>query len=119
MTDFHFQTTISVLVQHINYGNHLGHDALVSLLHEARVRAFAAKGKDERCLLVKTLHVEYIKEAFLHDELTFTITGENEGPCSARLTYSVHRDDKLIATAYTQLVFFDYTRKKIIRGALP
>lgn len=33
---------LTVRVTDMNYGRHLGHDALVSLLHEARMQAFAA-----------------------------------------------------------------------------
>ena len=31
---------LTVRVTDMNYGRHLGHDAIVSLLHEARVQAF-------------------------------------------------------------------------------
>ncbi|GEK46205.1 thioesterase [Bisbaumannia pacifica] len=33
---------LAVRITDMNYGRHLGHDALVSLLHEARTQAFAA-----------------------------------------------------------------------------
>jgi Predicted thioesterase len=44
---FHFRTDLTVQARDINYGNHLGHDAAVSLLHEARRRWLAAAGYDE------------------------------------------------------------------------
>ena len=33
-----FSTPVNVLVSHQNYGNHLGYDAVLSLLQEARLR---------------------------------------------------------------------------------
>ena len=38
---------LTVRVTDMNYGRHLGHDTLVSLLHEARIQAFAALGLTE------------------------------------------------------------------------
>ena len=39
--DSPFISTQTVRIADINYGNHLGHDRLVSLLHQARVEALA------------------------------------------------------------------------------
>ena len=35
---FIFSTDIAVRISDINYGGHLGHDSIISLIHEARVR---------------------------------------------------------------------------------
>lgn len=37
-SQFDFGTELAVQASDINYGGHLGHDAAVSLLHEARRR---------------------------------------------------------------------------------
>ncbi len=42
-----FSATLEVRISDINYGNHLGHDSLVSLLHEARVRFLRHLGYTE------------------------------------------------------------------------
>ena len=39
-----FTTTLDVRISDINYGNHLGHDSLISLLHEARMRFLKQTG---------------------------------------------------------------------------
>ena len=36
--DFTYSTQLDVRVTEINYGNHVGNDRMVSLLHEARLR---------------------------------------------------------------------------------
>ena len=42
-----FSTEIPVRITDLNYGNHLGNDAILSLLHEARVRFLAYYGWTE------------------------------------------------------------------------
>lgn len=59
---------LTVRVTDMNYGRHLGHDALVSLLHEARVQAFASLGFAEWDMqgypsVVADLAVQYQSEA--------------------------------------------------------
>ncbi|WP_104202678.1 acyl-CoA thioesterase [Billgrantia saliphila] len=65
---------MSVRIADMNYGRHLGHDALVSLLHEARIQAFADLGLSEWDLggfpsVVADLAVQYQSEARWPDAL--------------------------------------------------
>ena len=39
-----FTHELSVRITDLNYGNHLAHDSLISLLHEARAPFFYRKG---------------------------------------------------------------------------
>lgn len=66
--------TLTVRVTDMNYGRHLGHDALVSLLHEARTQAFAALDLPEWDIhghpsVVADLAVQYHSEARWPDAL--------------------------------------------------
>jgi len=45
---FAWSTDLTVRIQDINYGNHVGNDAFVSLLHEARIRYFNQLGYSEK-----------------------------------------------------------------------
>lgn len=59
---------LTVRVTDMNYGRHLGHDALVSLLHEAHIQAFAALDLPEWDMhgyptVVADLAVQYQSEA--------------------------------------------------------
>lgn len=116
--NFEFSTTLPICIEHINYGNHLAHDKLVSLLHEARVRYFLQRKKEERNLLLTHLEVNYIKEAFYGEHLNFKLAYSQQGPCSGIFFYKVTRNEELIAKASTKIVFFDYTKRKIVRGSL-
>lgn len=117
-TTFEFSTTIPVYIEHINYGNHLGNDKFVSILQEARVRYLKKKGKDERIFLVTHLEVEYRKEAFYGDELIVSVHFTQSKPCSGIFYYRIDRGDELVARATTKIAFFDYEKRKIVRGSL-
>ncbi|WP_231613494.1 acyl-CoA thioesterase [Halomonas sp. BC04] len=59
---------LSVRITDMNYGRHLGHDTLISLLHEARIQAFGALGLTEWDMggypsVVADLAVQYQSEA--------------------------------------------------------
>ncbi|XKH59430.1 thioesterase family protein [Halomonas sediminis] len=66
---------MTVRVTDMNYGHHLGHDALVSLLHEARIQALASLGLNEWDMhgypsVVADLAVQYQSEARWPDSLS-------------------------------------------------
>lgn len=65
---------LTVRIGDINYGRHLGHDAIVGLLHEARAQAFEALGHHEWDVaghpsVVAELAIEYLGESRWGDEL--------------------------------------------------
>ena len=65
---------LSVRITDMNYGRHLGHDTLVSLLHEARIQAFGSLGLTEWDMggypsVVADLAVQYQSEARWPDAL--------------------------------------------------
>jgi len=116
--EFEFSTVIPVCIEHINYGNHLGNDKVVSLLHEARVRYLKSKGKTEGNILVTHLEVKYRKEAFHGDELSFHLHYTQTKPCSGVFYYNVMRDKEVVIQASTKIAFFDYQTRKIVKDSL-
>lgn len=65
---------LSVRITDMNYGHHLGHDTLVSLLHEARIQALSALGLTEWDMagypsVVADLAIQYQSEARWPDAL--------------------------------------------------
>ncbi|MBZ9559322.1 MULTISPECIES: thioesterase family protein [Modicisalibacter] len=104
--------TFRVRIGDINYGRHLGHDAIVTLLHEARARALAALGVDEADTdgspsVVADLTVQYRGEARWGDELLAeTAVPEADGkglPVYHRLTRV--GDSRLVAVARVTLIW--------------
>jgi len=110
---------LPVRITDINYGNHLGNDALVSILHEARVHWLAQLGYTElnvenTGLIMSDLGIEYKNESFYGDQLTITIAIGDISSVSFELYYHViNQHNKEIAKAKTGMVCYDYERKKV------
>lgn len=118
---FPFATDIQVRIGDINYGNHLGNDALLSLVHEARVRFLQSLGFSEldidgSGLMLTDAAIVYKSQAFYGDLLTiFMAVGDfNKYGCDFFYKVVQKISGKEIAHAKTGAVFFDYTRQKMV-----
>lgn len=117
-----YQTTITVRIGDINYGGHLGHDRLITLLHQIRLDYLHHLGASELdCfgvgLIMRKLSVDYLGEAFLNDELTCQVWVSDRKPSRFMLNYVLTKADKKICEAQTLMVGFDYGARKVV--ALP
>ncbi|XGA81077.1 thioesterase family protein [Halomonas sp. CH40] len=106
--------SISVRVTDMNYGRHLGHDALVSLLHEARLQALMALGFPEWDLagypsVVADLAVQYQSEARCPDVLVVETAIPNPLGKALSVYHRVLADEgaRLVATARLNLLVID------------
>ena len=117
-----FSTEIAVRITDINYGNHLGNDALVSMLHDARMQWLSSLNYTElnienAALIMADLAVEYKAESFYGDVLFIGISIGEITKVSFEIFYEVTtiRSDKkiLIAKAKTGMVCYDYEAKKV------
>ncbi|MBS3669316.1 MULTISPECIES: acyl-CoA thioesterase [Halomonadaceae] len=105
---------MTVRVTDMNYGRHLGHDALVSLLHEARIQAFAALDLPEWDMhgypsVVADLAVQYQSEARWPDGLTIaTAVPEPQGK-SLTIYQRIYQLDsqQVVATARINQLLID------------
>jgi len=120
----HFTTRLAVRISDINYGNHLGHDGMITMLHEARVLFFRSFGYEEWDVdgvgtVLADLAITYKNEAFYGDQLSVDISVQEVGAKSCQLYYQVMRvcaesdaPRQLIAVAKTGVVFFDFNLRK-------
>lgn len=122
----HFTTELAVRIGDINYGNHLGHDRMITMMHEARLLFFQALGYSEFDIegvgtLIGDLAISYRNEAFYGDQLSFTISVQEISRKSCQFYYRIScagnegaesGGKKVIALAKTGVVFFDYERRK-------
>ncbi len=115
-----FNQLLSLRISDINYGQHLGHDTLVSLFHDARCQWLASQGLTELTLdgqnlgwVVASLEVNYLAEAFYADKLETQLTCAEIGSKSCTLYQQLVRvtDKQVIAIAKVVQVFFDYQSK--------
>lgn len=108
-----YTTELPIGIYHINYGNHLGHDSLVSLIHEARIQYLKKHGYSEidiekKSMVVIHLEVFYKKPGFHGDKLTFSIAIGQVGHASVELFYLVkNQNGDEICRASTTHVFAD------------
>lgn len=116
--EFHYEVTLQV--RDINYGGHLGNDALIGLLHEARLNLLRqlgctemALGDDQTGIILGDLVVNYRAEGFMFDRLSLDSHIGEIARNSFRIFHRVTRDETLIALAETGLVTFNYRERKI------
>ena len=118
--NFTFTTTIAIRITDINYGGHLGNDALLSLLHEARVQFLLYYGYAEldiagKSLIMADVAIEYKGEAFRGDVLKLELAAHDFTKYGFDIIYRVtNQEQKLIAVAKTGMLCFDYTTRKVV-----
>ncbi|MFT7261573.1 MAG: acyl-CoA thioester hydrolase [Glaciecola sp.] len=119
---FTFKTVLDVRVTEINYGNHVGNDRMVSLLHEARLRFLRSFGFGEfnisgLGIMVTDLMVEFKSESFVGENLQFEVGVNDFNKYGCDFIYRVTCADegRLVTLAKTGIVFFDYDERKIAK----
>ncbi|MGG9971422.1 acyl-CoA thioesterase [Ferruginibacter sp. SUN002] len=115
--------TIPVRITDINYGNHVGNDSFVSIIHEARVLWLKQNNFSEldvagSALIMSGLAIEFKSESFYGDILTIDIIGGEISKIGFELFYKIttqrNSSTILVANAQTDMVCFDYKNKKLM-----
>lgn len=113
---------IPVRITDINYGNHVGNDAFVSIIHEARMQWLAGYGYTElniegTGLIMSDIIVEFRSESFYGDRISVVISAAEITRAGFELYYQLHtqRDGTpiLLANAKTGMICYDYNSKKV------
>ena len=119
----HLTATIPVRVTDLNYGNHLGNDALLSILHEARMQLLGHFGWSElqiggASMIMADVAIEYKGEGFYGDVLTIDMAFDDINKYGFDITYHVtNQNGNEVARAKTGMLCFNYTERKLM--ALP
>lgn len=115
--------TIPVRITDINYGNHVGNNSLVEIIHEARMQLLLQHGFTEMeaggtSLIMNELVVEFKNESFYKDTLEIKIFAGEISRVSFELFYLItalrNKHSTIIANAKTGMVCFDYNKKKVV-----
>lgn len=124
--DFPFTTELPVRITDVNYGGHLGNDALLGLLHEARVRFLAHYGLSELNIhglgiIMADSVIVYKSEAFPGELLTIAVavTDFNRYGCDFVYQVTEKTSQREVARAKTGIVFFDYQKRAVQRVPQP
>ena len=114
--------SIPVRITDINYGNHVGNNAIVEIIHEARAQFLKQQDATEMdiggtSLIMSELSVEFKNEAFYNDTLDVKIFSGEISRVNFELFYeiSTKRNEQKIIIAYakTGMVCYNYKIKKI------
>ena len=110
-----YSTRLTVRITDINHANHLGNDALISMISEARERFLFNFGIDIN-FIITDLATVYKDEAYVRDELLFEVGVMDFNKYGGDIIYRITRphDQALIALAKSGFVFFDYSNKKVM-----
>ncbi len=118
-----YQTKIPLLVNFINYGGHMGNDAILTLCQEARLRYMDSLGMSElnfhgHSLIQADAAIVFKNEGFRGDILNFELYMEDLNPYGFDFVYEITKNNDLVARAKTGMVFFDYEQRKIVKSPL-
>ena len=116
---FTFSTQLPVRISDINYGGHLGNDAVLSMLHEARLRFLQHYGYSElelagKSLIIADVAIEYKGEGFHGDLLTIQVVAHDFNKYGFDVVYQItNQENRLISLAKTGMICFDYNTRKV------
>lgn len=117
---FLFSTEIPVRISDINYGGHLGNDAVLSLMHEARIRFLQSLGYSEFDIegvgiMMTDSVVLYASEGFYGDVLIVDVGATDFQSSHCDIIYRLinKATGKEVARGKTGIAFFDRQKRKI------
>lgn len=119
---FIFSTDIPIRIGDINYGGHLANDAVLSIIHEARLQCLRGHGlaelnPDGIGIVISDAAVVYKAEAFYGDMITVEVTAAEwaKKGCDFYYRLTNRETGKEVARAKTGIVFLDYNIRKTTR----
>lgn len=118
---FVFKTEIPLRISDINYGGHLGNDAILSIMQESRLHFFKNYGCTELDLfgvsvIQSDAAIVYKSEGFYGDVLVCEVTAGDISRAGFDLYYRLTNNatQKEIAHGKTGMVCFDYNNRKVV-----
>ncbi len=115
-----FEKEYEIRVYDLNYGNHVGHDKLVSLMHDARCSFLQSGqytelniGNSFQGLIVSELCVKYLSQLFLNDIVKIKIFISDISHSFFKMNYIIEKENKPVANAVISLVSFNYDKNKV------
>jgi acyl-CoA thioester hydrolase len=117
------QIVMPVRITDINYGNHLGNDAVVRMVHEARMawlhgHGFTELDIDGAGLIMADLTVEFKAEGFYGDVIAVKIACGEKTRVGFELYYELttRRNDTeiMLALVKTGMVCYNYHSRKVV-----
>jgi acyl-CoA thioesterase FadM len=120
---FDFSCKIPVRITDINYGGHAGNDAILSIIHEARMQYLHSLGYTEmnfagNGIIMADVAIEFKSELFYGDTVMAAVTITEFSKVGFDIIYKLEKEEngksKTVALAKTGMICFDYAKKKIV-----
>ncbi|NBC83251.1 MAG: thioesterase [Bacteroidetes bacterium] len=117
---FIYSTEMPIRITDVNYANHLGNDAVLGLVHEARLRFLNSLGYSEKNvegsgLIMIDSGIIYKNQGFQGDLLTIKMGINDWNKIGFDLVYLLTNQatQKDIAWVKTGMAFFDYQKQRL------
>ena len=119
---FIFRAAMPVRASDLNYGNHVGHDSIVTLMQEARILFYRKMGFENELTfdgaigqVIADVAVMYKSESFLGDILLCKLAVTGFSKYGFDMIYSIVNEEtgKEVARGKTGIVCFNYDLRKI------
>ena len=120
MSAYKFHIVLTVRVNDLNYGNHVGHQNYLSYFQEARVAYLRQFGYSEFDLggcgmIMAEAGCKYKQALFLDDKVRVACAVAELKSKRFTMTYRIERDDIVCAEGFTVNLAFDYQSNKVVR----
>lgn len=116
----HFNCVITLRIDDMNYGNHMGNERILVLAHESRVQFLKSMACSEFDLFGASIIqadavIAYKSEGHTGDHIQCNISVQNVGRSSFDLYYHFYNEttQKSLAICKTGMVFYDYKNQKV------
>jgi acyl-CoA thioesterase FadM len=119
---FSFSCTIPVRISDVNYGGHVGNDAILSILHEARLQFLKSHNWTEMdvagvSLIMSDVGIEFKGEAFYGETIIASVVAGDSSRVGFDLFYKLTKNtgnkEVVVALAKTGMICFDYKSRKV------
>ncbi len=119
---FTFTTEIPIRITDLNYGGHVGNDAVLSILHEIRMQFLRHHGYTELDLagtgmIMADVAIEFRSEVFYGESIRASVAAAEFSRVGFDLYYKLEKEVKekwiMVAAARTGMVCYNYSLKKI------
>lgn len=117
-----FTTELTIRASDLNYGNHVGHDSILTLMQEARINFYRSIGFQNELSfegavgqIIADATVQYKSESFLGDVLIVRIAVDDITKYGFDMLYQIENKStgKEVARGKTGIVCFNYDLKKV------
>lgn len=111
--------TMTIRVTDINHAGHLGNEALLGLVHEARTHFLKSLNFDTIVgnqqpigLIIADMVVNFKAEGFAHEEVSVDNQIDELAQKSFRLFHRIRREGQVLALVETGLVAYSYSARQ-------